>query len=114
MRNPGSGGARKRLGLAHWHRQADRAPCAPLWIGGPQERDEVGWGTPRRDDLDLTHLAALASICTEWWGPDAGPQHLAAASGATVRVWFTDASDPRQWAPVGATVHPNQTSDANT
>jgi len=110
---PGSGGTRKRLGLPHWHRLAERA-TSPLWVAGPQERDEIGWGLPRRDDLDLAHLAALASICTEWWGPDAGPQHLAAAAGATVHVWFTAASDPQQWAPVGATVHPAQTTDAST
>lgn len=100
---PGSGGVRKRWGLDRWHRVAAELPDA-LWIGGPQEDGEPGWGSPARFDLDLEGLVRLASGCRVWLGPDAGPQHLAAAVGARVGVLFTGRTDPVQWAPAGASV----------
>ena len=101
---PGSGGAAKRWPLDRWRAVASRLNRPVLWVGGPNERDEGGWGIPRRDDLDLAGLVALAGRCAAWLGPDSGPCHLARAVGARVGVVFGHASDPTQWAPLGATV----------
>ena len=99
---PGSGGQRKRWPLSRWRAVAEGLESG-LWVGGPQEAGEAGWGTPRRDDLDLVGLIGLAQGCRAWLGPDSGPSHLAAAAGARVGVVFT-ATDPACWAPLGAKV----------
>ena len=100
---PGSGGRGKRWGLDHWHAVA-AAVDDVVWVGGPQERDEPGWGRPARFDLDLRGLMELAASCRCWLGPDAGPQHLAAACGARVGTVFVGATAPDNWAPRGAKV----------
>jgi ADP-heptose:LPS heptosyltransferase len=101
---PGSGGASKRWPLHRWREVAEALGDGVLWVGGPVEADEPGWGTPRWDDLDLRGLCALAACAGAWLGPDAGPGHLAAACGARVGVVFTGATDPANWAPPGAEV----------
>ncbi len=102
---PGSGGARKRWPIESWRVVADAvAPLPALWIGGPLEADEPGWGAPRWNDLGIADLTALAKCCRVWVGPDSGPGHLAAAVGARVGVWFNGRTDPAQWAPPGARV----------
>ncbi len=101
---PGSGGTRKRWDLSRWQAVADAVEGPVVWVGGPLERTETGWGSPRLNRLDLTELVGLARICRCWVGPDAGPQHLAAAAGASVGAVFVGASDPRSWAPVGSRV----------
>ena len=100
---PGSGGVRKRWGLEAWHAVAEELPDV-LWVGGPQEACETGWGDRARFDLDLEDLCRLAAACRCWLGPDAGPQHLAAACGARVGAVFVGATDPVNWAPRGARV----------
>lgn len=100
---PGSGGARKRWPLERWH-ALSAALDDVLWVGGPVEAHEPGWGSPRRDDLDLRELVALASACRCWIGPDTGPTHLARAVGARVAAIFVGATDPAVWAPPGARV----------
>lgn len=101
---PGSGGARKRWPLERWRRVAEAMARPVLWIGGPLEVGEPGWGEPRWDDLGLPELMALARECAAWIGPDAGPSHLATAAGAPTGVVFVGATDPRCWAPPGAQV----------
>lgn len=101
--SPGSGGAAKRWPLPRWRAVAERLDDV-VWIGGPIEADEPGWGSPRWDDLDLVGLVALATRCRAWLCPDSGPGHLAAAAGARTGVVFTGATDPTCWAPPGAAV----------
>jgi len=101
---PGSGGMSKRRPLEFWLRVAGLLTVPVIWCGGPVERAEGGWGTPRWDDLDLVGLVALAARSRAWLGMDSGPSHLAAAVGARVGVVFTSATDPRQWSPPGAKV----------
>lgn len=101
---PGSGGARKRRPIGWWQEVAARVARPVLWVGGPVEAEEPGWGAPRRDDLDVPGLIALAAVCHAWVGPDAGPQHLASAAGARVGAVFVGETDPACWAPCGATV----------
>lgn len=104
---PGSGGAVKRWPLSAWRRVAARLQAAGVpvvWVGGPLEREEGGWGSPRLDDLDVAGLLALARLSGAWLGPDAGPGHVAAAAGARVGVVFNGTTDPRCWAPPGAEV----------
>ena len=79
--SPGSGGSSKRWPIERWRVVGDALDGA-LWIGGPIEAGEPGWGSPRWDDLDLAGLAALAARCTAWLCPDSGPGHLARAVGA--------------------------------
>jgi ADP-heptose:LPS heptosyltransferase len=104
---PGSGGSTKRWPLERWREVAAavvaRSRDGVVWVGGPVEADESGWGEPYLGDLDLRGLAALASQCRCWLGPDAGPGHLAAAVGARVGVVFV-CTDPRSWAPPSARV----------
>jgi ADP-heptose:LPS heptosyltransferase len=110
--SPGSGGARKRWPLERWRQVAARVDGPVLWVGGPVEASESGWGAPRRDDLGPIELAALASICRCWLGPDSGPCHLAAAAGARVGVVFNGATDARIWAPPGARVFAGEVDPA--
>lgn len=99
--SPGSGGARKRWPIARWAGLAERLGPV-LWVGGPVEAAEAGWGAPRWDDLDLADLVALASGCRAWLAPDSGPAHVAAAAGARTGVVF-QTTDPAIWSPPGAT-----------
>lgn len=98
---PGSGGQDKRWPIERWQAIAQEVPA--LWVGGPIEAAEPGWGSPRWDDLDLRGIVALARRCRAWLGPDAGPGHLARAAGARVGVVFVS-TDPANWAPPGARV----------
>ena len=100
--SPGSGGTRKRWPLTRWRAVAD-AIAGCLWVGGPVEAGEPGWGSPRRDDLDLAGLVGLATVARAWLGPDSGPLHLAAAAGCRVGAVFVD-TDPACWAPIGGRV----------
>jgi ADP-heptose:LPS heptosyltransferase len=100
---PGSGGQRKRWPLERWSAVAAELPDV-IWVGGPLEGEEAGWGSPRWDDLDVAGLVALASRCAAWLGPDAGPSHVAAAAGARTGVVFVGATDPATWAPPGSCV----------
>jgi hypothetical protein len=102
--SPGSGGSAKRPPLAWFHDLAARSEPPVLWIGGPVEAGEPGWGAPRWDDLDLDGLAALAALCRAWVAPDSGPAWLAAAAGARVAVVFNGATSAANWAPPGALV----------
>ena len=110
---PGSGGLRKRWSLLHWH-QIACSIRAPLWVGGPAEAGEMGWGVPHWEDLDLADLAALAALCSGWVAPDSGTAHLAAAVGAPTAVVFVGATDPKNWAPPGAQIFEFPSSEAGS
>ena len=109
---PGSGGKSKRWPLQRWQDVATHVGRPVLWVGGPVEAGEAGWGEPAWHDLDLSGLTALAILCHTWLGPDSGPSHLAAAAGARVGVLFTGVTDPRNWAPPGARIFDGGTSAA--
>lgn len=106
--SPGSGGATKRWPITRWNALA-AARHDVVWVGGPVESAEPGWGVPRWDDLDLADLVALAARCRAWFAPDSGPAHLAAAAGARTGVLFL-ATDPLVWAPPGATLFHDHSS----
>ena len=106
--SPGSGGAAKRWPVARWAALAAGVPDV-VWVGGPVEAAEPGWGSPRWDDLDLVDLVALAASCAAWLAPDSGPAHLAAAAGARTGVIF-QTTDPQIWAPPGASVFTSDTT----
>jgi ADP-heptose:LPS heptosyltransferase len=101
---PGSGGAAKRVPLDAWEEVARTVGAPVVWVRGPVERGEAGWGAPCLDDLDIIGLIGLAAVCRAWLGVDSGPSHLARAVGARVGVVFTGATDPASWAPPGAVV----------
>lgn len=105
--SPGSGGASKRGPIARWRALAD-AIGDVVWVGGPVEAGEPGWGEPRWDDLGLADLVALAARCRAWVAPDSGPAHVAAAAGAPTAVLFRT-TDPRIWAPPGSAAFPDDT-----
>jgi len=101
---PGSGGVRKRWPTAWWHRVAKAVDLPVIWVTGPVETSEEGFGEPHWRDLDLSELIALAADCHAWLGPDSGPCHLASAAGARVGVGFNGATSPENWSPIGAMV----------
>lgn len=103
---PGSGGSAKRWPLSAWNAVASQLSDV-LWVRGPLEQDEPGWGTPCLDELDIAGLIELATRCRGWLGPDSGPSHLAAAVGAPVGVVFNGTTDPANWSPSGSTAWVN-------
>jgi ADP-heptose:LPS heptosyltransferase len=110
---PGSGGAAKRVPLDAWREVAERVGAPVVWVRGPVEREEPGWGAPCLDDVDIVGLIGLAAMCRAWLGVDSGPSHLARAVGARVGVVFTGATDPASWAPPGAAVFGSSTGPAD-
>lgn len=100
--SPGSGGARKRWPLDRWRAVADAVVARGgrcVWVGGPLEDGEDGWGAPRITP-DLPGLVAVAASARAWLGPDSGPLHVAAAVGCRAGAVFVD-TDPSCWCPLG-------------
>ncbi len=110
---PGAGSASKRWPLRNFARMALSLPRAGrlLIVEGPAEPglgNELAGALPVSysmiaENLPLSRLAAILSLCQAFVGNDSGISHLAGAVGVPCILLFGPTS-PHQWAPLGPNV----------